>query len=329
MRSLDPRDVDVRPTLRERLPVADPRRGGDDHPGADVVGTPAEVEVFTEELDVGIEATEMGEQVGPDEGARTGDGEHVAHRVVLLLVEVTPLGVGRRPAGLVDRVPDGLQPFGVVPVDQFGSDDPRVGSEGLLDQPVHRGRVEDHVVMAEAQEAGALDQFEHLVQRGSEADVVLESTDERPGQDARDARCGVDVAGRVDHEHREVGVRLADQRLERLVQPRIGVVGHHDDDDRWRFEVDLVEVGSGVVRRARPRPGDVVVELRELGERLLPRGQGQLVVGFGGFRSGLVGIHGGPRLPADRNRSVTQVPRVARAFRGAPLRSRQAEQHPS
>ena len=51
-----------------------------------------------------VEPTERREQVGPHEGDRAGDVEHVAHGVVLGLVELAPLDVVRR-AGRTGRRP--------------------------------------------------------------------------------------------------------------------------------------------------------------------------------------------------------------------------------
>ena len=119
--------VDVA-TQAERLEVADLRGRDDEHPGAGDVGPPAEVEVLAEVVDAGVVAAERGEQVGPHQRAAPGHDEHVAHRVVLLLVQLARLGVRREDAGLVHRGADLTQLAGHVPGDELGPDHARRSS---------------------------------------------------------------------------------------------------------------------------------------------------------------------------------------------------------
>src|SRR5699024_4340119 len=56
--------VVVRMAEGERLEMADPRGRGDEDPGADEMGAPAEVDVVTEMVDLLVEAAEGLEQIG-------------------------------------------------------------------------------------------------------------------------------------------------------------------------------------------------------------------------------------------------------------------------
>ncbi len=97
-----PAGLEVGPALEHGFAVPDPRRGGHEHASAHLVRAPRQVEVLAVEVDAGVEALEVGEEVGADEGEAAGHGEHVAHRVVLLLVELAALGVRGVATGAVD-----------------------------------------------------------------------------------------------------------------------------------------------------------------------------------------------------------------------------------
>ena len=88
----------------------------------------------------------------------------------------------------------------MVVVDQLRADDRGVGAERLLDQEPDRGRVDDHVVVAEEEEGRALDDLDHVVGRGGEARGLGEPADEGAGQHARPTRAvgsTVDPASRT------------------------------------------------------------------------------------------------------------------------------------
>ena len=70
----------------ELLAVADTSLRGDHDAGAAQVGPPAQVDVVAVERDGRVEAAERPEQVGPGQQAGRRQDEHVADRVVLLLV---------------------------------------------------------------------------------------------------------------------------------------------------------------------------------------------------------------------------------------------------
>ena len=151
---------------------------GDDHPGTGDVRSPAEAHVVEEVADPLVEAADGDEQVGPHQRARTGDGEDVAHGVVLRLVELAALHERHAVAGVVHALADLEQAARVVPVDELGPDHGGVGPVGLLDEEAHGVGGEGDVVVAEEVEGGALHDLEHLVGGGAEPGVLVEAPDE-------------------------------------------------------------------------------------------------------------------------------------------------------
>ncbi len=289
MTHLEATSVLDRPPQPERLEVGDPGRRSHQDSGADHVGPPRQVEVLAEELDARVEAAERGEQVGAHQGGGAGDVEDVADSVVLLLVELAALDVRGRGTGLVRPHPHLQQPLGVVPLDQLGAHDAGVGTEGLLDHDLHDVGLETHVVVAEQVEGRALDGFEHLVGRGAEADVGVESAHVGVGRDRRDPGRQVLGAGAVDDEEGRVAVGLRRHAAQGVLEPVPRIVGHdhhHDcgchrlDLHRWRPEGLVGPVGLG-------RPGGwprgrlgLVRHIHDRGRVVaLPQGSGPPLVG--------------------------------------------------
>ena len=65
--------------------------------------------------------------------------------------------------------PTSSSDLGMVELDQLRSDDRGVGAVRLLDEEPHGGGVEHDVVVADEQEASALDRRERVVGRAAEA----------------------------------------------------------------------------------------------------------------------------------------------------------------
>ena len=102
------------------------------------MGSPAEVDVVAVEVDCRVEAGDRPEQIGANHEACRRKCEHVADRVVLLLVDLTLFHEGVDLAEPVDAEADVLQHAGVVPRDQLRPDDPGVRSIQLLDEQANR-----------------------------------------------------------------------------------------------------------------------------------------------------------------------------------------------
>ena len=132
-----------------------------------------------------VEAAELPEEVGAHEHRRVRHEEHVAHAVVLFLVDLARLDRRERHAVVVDRHADLEQDLGMVVVDELGPDDPGVRPVRLLDHHAHRVGIEHDVVVAEEQEGRALDRLQRLVGRGREPDVLGEPAHVRGRQLAR------------------------------------------------------------------------------------------------------------------------------------------------
>ncbi len=120
------------------LQVAHARRGSDDDPRPGHLGSPAQVHVLAEQLDVGIEAAERPEKVGPHQDDAAGHGEHLTTLVVLGLVELARLDPLDCHAEAVDPEADLQQPVRGVPLDELRPDDAGVGAVGLTDQATDR-----------------------------------------------------------------------------------------------------------------------------------------------------------------------------------------------
>ena len=167
------------------LEMPHPGIGGHDDAGPDHLGPPAQVEVLPHGHDGGVEAAELLEQVGPHQGGAAGGDEHVAHGIVLAVVDLAGLDPVDDRSPLVHGHPDMDQPLGVVPADHLGRDDAGVGTEGLLHQQVDGVGEEGHVVVAQQEVVGPVDHGLDLVDRGPEPTVLLEAAHVGRGQDRR------------------------------------------------------------------------------------------------------------------------------------------------
>jgi hypothetical protein len=210
--------------------VAGPGGGHHHRAGTGEVCPPAEIEIVAQERDAGIEPVERLEEVGPDEGARAGDGEHLADGVVLLLVQLAPLAERQQHARTVDAEPDLQERAGIVPGHELGPEDAGVGPERLLDEGPHHTRIERHVVVAQQVERGVLGLRETGVHGLAIAEPAIEPLDPGLGQHVVHPRRGVGQAAGVEDEEGEVGVGLPAKRREHLVEPRPRIVG--DDHDQ-------------------------------------------------------------------------------------------------
>ena len=146
-----------------RLTVTNRGSGNGEHSGAERMGSPAQVEVLTQNTDGGIETAERGEEVGSYELDASRGDEHVTDVVVLLLVELTPFD-------LVDQHPEPIGSHAdleeaavVVPRDRLRAGDTGVLAVELAHQRRHARLVEDHVVVAEQQERRPGHQLDRLV----------------------------------------------------------------------------------------------------------------------------------------------------------------------
>jgi hypothetical protein len=80
----------------KRLEVGDTCRRGHDHTRSGGVGPPAKFEILTMKRNSCVETTKGFEKISPNERHGSGNEKHVAHCVVLLLVEIASFDIGRR-----------------------------------------------------------------------------------------------------------------------------------------------------------------------------------------------------------------------------------------
>src|SRR4029079_16295595 len=106
--------------LWQRFAVPGPRRWDDDHACTAEVGSPAQVDVVTVEVNGGVEPRDRPEQGGAYHHARRRQSGHIAHCVVLLLVDFALLDEGVDLAKAADTDADVLQDTGVVPRHELG-----------------------------------------------------------------------------------------------------------------------------------------------------------------------------------------------------------------
>ena len=67
------------------------RGGHDQHTSATEMRAPTQIDVVADMLDRGVEAADRSKEVGAHHHAGGRHSEHVAHRIVLFLVELTGL----------------------------------------------------------------------------------------------------------------------------------------------------------------------------------------------------------------------------------------------
>ena len=202
-----------------------------DDPGADEMGTPAELQVVTHRHIALIEAAELTQQVISDQGDPTWRHEDVTNSIVLALIELPWLDALDHGPEAVDALANVQQDGAVIDVDHLRRDDASVGPERLFNEQVHRIAVEHHVVVAEEEEGCSLDLAHRLVHGCPEASVLLQDGDESAwGRLGHPSRCGLAPATDEDEDAQLCIVLLA-QGDEGSLEVAVGFRGHHDSDD--------------------------------------------------------------------------------------------------
>ena len=232
------------------LEVADPGIGGHDHPRPGHLGPPAEIDVLPGTGDQRVESADGREQVGPHEQAGAGAGEHVAHAVVLFLVQLARLDQGRLGRQLVHAGADRQQPLRTLPLDQLRADDAGVRPERFLHHHPHRVGREGDVVVAEHEVRRALHDRQHVVGRRREPPAPFRCPHVSTGQHAGHASGQAPTAAGVDDEDRQARVVLLGQAGQRLLEPR-SRSARHDYGHHRRSAAGHVGRRSAAVHQAR------------------------------------------------------------------------------
>ena len=218
----------------DRLAVTYPRvRSHHDARPRDLAA-PREVEVLAHGDDPGVEALELGEEIGPDQNAATRCHEDIAYGVVLPVVDLSFGDAIHHSTRLVGAHADMEEDARVVPVHELRRHHPGVGTERLLHQLVDGIGIEGDVVVQEQEEGCSLHHAEGLVGRGGVAGVPRQVAHERIGEDPGHPlrHLGIVLPGRQD-EDRHLLVVLGRQRRKCLFEPVSGA-GRDDDGDHGR-----------------------------------------------------------------------------------------------
>ena len=142
------------------------QRAPDEHdPGPGHLGPPAQIHVLAPEGHASVEAAQAGKEIPAYEQDCRGKGEHIAHTVVLLLVEVLGADPFRGHAEAVDVVAGVLDDLGTVPFHDLGTDYPGVAPQRLGHEGCDRVGCQSHVVVAHQEEVGFDTGGEHGVGR--------------------------------------------------------------------------------------------------------------------------------------------------------------------
>ncbi len=132
------------------------------------LGAPAQVDVLTEQVHLGVEAAQGPEQVRPHEGATSGYGEDLPHLVVLGLIELAGLDALDAGAETVDAQAHLEQPVRRLPLDELRAHDAGIRAIGLAHHAADRVGRRGHVVVADQKVRRPLDGEQRLVRRHRE-----------------------------------------------------------------------------------------------------------------------------------------------------------------
>ena len=144
--------VTAQPALRKAPSMAHARSGYHQYPPPVQVDPAADIQILTVVRHGAIEAAEPVEDLGADQHAGAGDGEHLGHRVVLALVVLAGGDERHRHTHPVRRQADALQEAGVVPLHELGTHHRGSVSHRLVHQASHHVRSQNHVVVTDQQE---------------------------------------------------------------------------------------------------------------------------------------------------------------------------------
>ena len=219
------------------------------------VGSPAEVEILALDQHGLIEAAERLKEVGANHGHRAGDGEHIAHCVVLFLVVLARFGQVRHQPGLVGPESDMQDSAGLVPVEQLGPDDTGVGAQRFFDEAADAIWCERHVVVTDQQVLTQSGVLENGVRVLGEALVGQQRDDGGFGDDLVYSRRHRLLARGIDNDHFECGIVLLEQRPQDLLKPRSWVVGHDFDGHQRIYGRERVRVIARSLLEARSYGG--------------------------------------------------------------------------
>jgi hypothetical protein len=226
--------IEVRAPLSELATVSNSCSRNNDHASSAVMDSPAQLDIVAVERDGRIEPADLTEQVSPDQHERRWQREHVAHAIVLFLVNFAGVDTEIDLAESVKTEADGLQRTRVVPFDEFGTNNASVRTVDLFDEGADRVGFRSNIVVAQQKEpVVALDKPQHFVCGRTKPGASAEASNKgirNPHADARLEQLVCDVGKK---EEPDVWIVLISERRERFFEPWTRFV---NDDDRydWR-----------------------------------------------------------------------------------------------
>ena len=192
---------------------------------------PAQLEILPDGHVTLVIPTEQSEQVVAHQGHATGSHEYVAHRIVLTLVDFSGLHPLNHQAIAIHALADVQQHRWVRHRDHLGGDDSGIRAEGLLDEEVNTVGSKPDIVVAQEQERCALHLFERLVDRRSEAAVLLKHRHKGLRVDGRHAARDISRGAIDHHQGAQFGIVLLCERPQHDLERVIRVRGNHHGDD--------------------------------------------------------------------------------------------------
>ena len=195
---------------------------------------PAQLDIVAVERDGRIEPTDLTKQVSPDQHERRWQREHVAHSIVLFLVDFAGVDTEIDLTKTVKTEPDGLQRARVVPFDELRTDNASVRTVDLFDEDADCVGFRGNIVVAQQEEpVVTFDKPQHFVCGRTKPGASAEASNKgirNPHADARLEQLVRDVGKK---EEPDVWVVLISERLERFFEPWTRFVNDDDRND-WR-----------------------------------------------------------------------------------------------
>jgi len=226
--------IEVWTPLSELATVSNSCSRNNDHASSAVMDSPAQLDIVAMERDGGIEPADLTEQVSPDQHERRWQREHVAHAIVLFLVNFAGVDTEIDLAESVKTEADGLQRTRVVPFDEFGTNNASVRTVDLFDEGADRVGLRSNIVVTQEEEpVVAFDEPQHFVGGGSKPHIGAEASHKRLRDPHADALLEQLVCDVGKKEEPEVWVVLIGERLKRFFEPWTRFVNDDDRND-WR-----------------------------------------------------------------------------------------------
>jgi|TARA_R110002110_G_scaffold113366_1_gene281543 hypothetical protein len=226
--------IEVRASFSELTTVPHSCGRNNDYSSATVMDPPAQLDIVAMERDRRIESADLTKQVSPDQHERRWQREHVAHSIVLFLVNFAGVDSEIDLTKSVETEPDRLQQSRVVPFDELRTDNASVRTVDLFDEGADRVGFRSNIVVAQKEEpVVTFDEPQHFVSSGTKPRILSDASDKRIRDPHANARLKQLICDLGKKEKPDVWVVLIGERLERFFEPWTRFVNDDDRND-WR-----------------------------------------------------------------------------------------------